>query len=151
MQLLLTEICVNRICGTAALALAYLASAAGAAGPNGGEAAKKNTKEVVARVVDVDAPTKTLVVMVRGGGREVFTVPDDAKVIDADGRAIARVLNDKGLKPGTEVKLSVGPDGRTCREVRLSAKVVRESRVQQLRRRERELQQMPSAAPKPAR
>jgi hypothetical protein len=142
---------MNCVCGTAALALAYLAYAPGAADTNGGEGAKKNTKDVSARVVDVDAPTKTLVVMVRGGGREVFTVPDDAKVIDADGSAIARVLNDKGLKPGTEVKLIVSPDGRTCREVRLSAKVVRESRVQQLRRRERDLQKMPAAAPKPAR
>jgi hypothetical protein len=138
---------MNCVCGTAVLALAYLAYAPGAAD----ERAKKNTKEVSARVVDVDAPTKTLVVMVRGEGREVFIVPDDAKVIDADGSTIARVLNDKGLKPGTEVKLIVGPDGRTCRELRLSAKVVRENRVQQLRRRERELQKMRSAAPEPAR
>jgi hypothetical protein len=70
-----------------ALALAYLAYALGAADTNGGEGVKKNTKGVSARVVDVDAPTKTLVVMVRGEGREVFTVPDDAKVIDADGSA----------------------------------------------------------------
>jgi hypothetical protein len=142
------EICMNCFFATA-LVLGYLV-ALGAAERNGGGGAKKDT-EVLARVVDVDAPTKTLVVMVRGEGREVFAVTADAKVIDADGSAIARVLTDKGLKPGTEVKLIVGPDGKTCRELRLSAKVVRESPVQRLRRRGRELQKMPPAGEKPAR
>ncbi len=124
--------------------------APGTADMKGGVGAKKTPKEVSARVVDVDAPTKTIVVMVRGGGREVFTVAERAKVIDATGRSIAQVLNDKGLKPGTEVRLTVSPEGKTCLEVHLSAMRQRESRVQQLRRRERDLQKLPAAAPRPA-
>jgi hypothetical protein len=119
----------------------FLVCAPVAADTKGTEAAQKNPKEVTARIVDVDAPTKTLVVMVRGGGREEFTVVEGARVVDAAGHTLEKVLDDKRLKPGTEVRLTVGPDGKTCREVHLAPKLFRENRVQELRRLERERRQ----------
>jgi hypothetical protein len=113
--------------------------------------AKKGSKEITARVVDVDAAKKTFAVMVKGGGREEFTVAADTKVVDAGGHVVASGLGDKRLISGTEVRLTVGADGKTIQEVRLSAKPQlqvqraepRPSRLQQLRRQEREQRQTP--------
>jgi hypothetical protein len=134
---------MSRRCLGVGIGLIFFAGALPADDTKSSKDAKKGSKEITARVLNVDGAKKTFAVMVKGGGREEFMVATDTKVVDAGGHVVASGLGDKRLTSGTEVRLTVGADGKTIQEVRLSAKP-RESRLQQLRRQEREQRQTPS-------
>jgi len=143
---------MSRKCLAVGIGLILFAGALSADETKSSKDAKKGSKEITARVLDVDAAKKTFAVMVKGGGREEFTVAADTKVMDAGGHVLASGLEDKRLTSGAEVRLTVGADGKTIQELRLSAKpqpqiqraAPRESRIQQLRREGREQSQTAS-------
>jgi hypothetical protein len=143
---------MSRRCLGVGISLIFFAGALPADDTKSSKDAKKNSKEITARVVNFDAAKNTLAVMVKDGGREEFTIAADTKVVDAKGHVVASGLGDKRLTSGAEIRLTVGADGKTIQEVRLSAKPQmqvqktepRESRQHQLRREERAQRQTPS-------
>jgi hypothetical protein len=81
--------------------------------------AKKDAKEIKAKVVKVDADKRMLTVTMDDGKKKDFMIAEDTKILGPRGGVSKERLKDDRLAVGAEITLVMGADGKTVKEVHL--------------------------------
>jgi hypothetical protein len=79
----------------------------------------KNAKEITAKIIKVDVDKQVITVTMEDGKKKDLNISQDTRIIGPGGNVSQARLKDNRLTPGAEIKLMMGADGKTVKQLQL--------------------------------